>query len=64
MILAASVFDVSCGKTDIQTDAQTDRQTDRQTNAAITLSPRLPSAWVTMKYETRRALFFLIIVTK
>ena len=34
MILAALVFEISCGKT------------DRQTNAAKNLTPRLPSLWV------------------
>jgi len=36
VILAASVFEISCGK-----------QPEKQTNAAETLTMRLPSAWVT-----------------
>jgi len=32
VILAASVFEILCGKADRQTDRQTDKQTNKQTN--------------------------------
>ena len=46
VILAASVFEISCGKTD--------RQTDRQTDAAENpIPPRLPTSWATTDDGTR-----------
>jgi len=49
VILAASVFELSCGKT---------RQTDRQTPVQ-TLPPQLPSVWVTKHMMTSTLSLYL-----